>query len=314
MTKWQISIYFLGVALIAFMVGIIYSALDMGSKVQALVSPPTQTATATAVPTATNTATGTPIATAARAPTASPPPVIDISRRATAPSVGPLQAIDRYYALINDRNYADAYDLMGPGIKATASLGVFAGWFANKLSIRAEQVRLVYQRDIEAEVEAMVLSSDKVDGEVLSKRYRERWRLVPGEATWFIDTRLETAVIEANTPVPPTRTPAPLTPDPCAVQWSNRYSIAPWTSQAGWWNVSSVGNRIRIYARVFGGNQQVSVRLFDSAGTKLGEQIINSEGTAQFVAPYVDRFKWDVYNSFWSVSKTVEITMTSCAY
>lgn len=107
----------------------------------------------------------------------------------------PLRTLDKYYALINDRSYIEAYGLMGSRIKETASLSVFSGWFANKLSVRMEQARLVYQRDTEAEVEATVWSTDRMDGEVVSRRYRERWKLVYEGDVWRLDTRLETVVL-----------------------------------------------------------------------------------------------------------------------
>lgn len=65
---------------------------------------------------------------------------------------------------------------------------------------------------------------------------------------------------------------------------------------------------------VQGGDQKISVRLFDSGGTKLAERVVEGSGTVEFSAPYSDRFRFDVYNSFWSTTKTVQVHTSTCQW
>ncbi|MBI3977992.1 MAG: protein kinase [Chloroflexi bacterium] len=126
------------------------------------------------------------------------------------PSVGAAETLGRFYTLADQRQYEAAYELIGSKIKATAPYSVFTSWFTNKLSLRQgqEAARLVSQQDKEAEVEAVVWSSDRTDGGVVTQKFRERWKLVVEGGAWRLDTRLETTPIEVGA-TSPFATPTP---------------------------------------------------------------------------------------------------------
>lgn len=124
------------------------------------------------------------------------------------------------------------------------------------------------------------------------------------------------------TPIPPSPTPVPPPPPSaapavsqpvCAYQWTQRVTIDGWSSAAWTWTPNAAGNRLRVTAIVYGGDGKVAVRLYDSGGTKLGEQQVVGSGSVDFFAPYADRLKYDVYNYFLSTPKTVEVTVVTCS-
>ena len=121
------------------------------------------------------------------------------------------------------------------------------------------------------------------------------------------------------TPVPPPPRTATQVPRPavapaapkCSTEVNSRVSIDPWSSRGWKWRTTQ-GYWLRITLTVYGGDGKVSVRFYDSGGTKLGEKSVASRGVVEYTAPYADEFKWDVYNSFWSTVKTVEVLAEEC--
>jgi len=130
----------------------------------------------------------------AAAPTAKPQtPMIP-----SIPVADPVRAVELYYAYLNGGRYVEAYGLMGPSIRAASPWSEFITWFTNKLSITVGQSGLISRRGNEAEVIAIVWSSDRINGEVVNRQYRERWRVVLEEGNWRLNNLLETTVLPSR--------------------------------------------------------------------------------------------------------------------
>jgi uncharacterized membrane protein len=135
---------------------------------------------------------------AAVPPTVAPPTAAPTAAKAaaTAPAESaPVAAVRRYYELVGARQYPAAYELMGPGVRSGASLAVFTGWFADKEAISVESATLVAGNPANAEVEAVVVSTDRIGGQRVTRRYRERWGLIMVGGAWRLNARLGTVVL-----------------------------------------------------------------------------------------------------------------------
>ncbi len=104
----------------------------------------------------------------------------------------PEEAVRLFYQLASSRRYAEAYCLMGRAITSRTDLATFTGWFRNKVAIVPVTVTVVSRQVGEATVEALVLSSDSVGGPIVTRWYREVWRVRYEDGWWRLSERLET--------------------------------------------------------------------------------------------------------------------------
>src|SRR5579859_7085371 len=128
------------------------------------------------------------VAAQATAPPRAAPPPTAVPALPALPAAGAPTDLPRlHYQAINDRRYTDGYALLSARLRTQSSLSVYQGWFVNKVSIRAENSTLVSRAANQALVEAVADSSDRIDGEVLRRRYVERFSLVFENNAWKID-------------------------------------------------------------------------------------------------------------------------------
>jgi Trypsin-like peptidase domain len=118
----------------------------------------------------------------APAPPAAPAPAVP----QPSPAVETLQ---RYYELVNGRQYEAAYPLLSTHLRSTTSLQTFRGWNANKHAIVMR--RVLRTEAVEAGtviVHAQVTSTDTIDGQVVTRDYDDAWTMVREGAAWRLDS------------------------------------------------------------------------------------------------------------------------------
>lgn len=152
---------------------------------------PTPQPTATSQPAAPTPAPPTAAAPAAR-PT--PPPPTAPPAKPTAPPVAPAavagdpaETIQRHYALIDARRYAEGHTIMSSNLRRQFSVADYAGWFANKVSLRPVSIQTVQQDETRAVVDTVVESTDRVNGQVVQQQVAERFVMVLENGAWKID-------------------------------------------------------------------------------------------------------------------------------
>lgn len=104
----------------------------------------------------------------------------------------PDEAVRLYYQLVNHKRFAEAYCLMGQAITSTIDLVTFTGWFRNKIAVSPGSVLVVDLRTSEAIVVAHVFSSDWIGSQLVTRWYRETWRVRYENGWWRLTERLET--------------------------------------------------------------------------------------------------------------------------
>jgi hypothetical protein len=139
---------------------------------QAAAPPPKPTAAPAAKPTA-----------AAAKPAAAPQ-----APGAAAVTASPVDTIHQHYALIDARRYADGYTLMDARLRSLNSPADYAGWFANKVSIKPLSVDLVSQMPSQAVVRSVVDTTDTVNGRAVSSQVAEQFVLKLEDGAWRIDS------------------------------------------------------------------------------------------------------------------------------
>jgi len=99
----------------------------------------------------------------------------------------PEDVIRRHYALITARDFDQGYQLMSSHLRGANSLDAYRGWFANKVSLKVLSVRTISTSTDRATIEAVVFSTDRVNGQTLESTVTEQFVLVPEAGSWHID-------------------------------------------------------------------------------------------------------------------------------
>jgi S1-C subfamily serine protease len=131
----------------------------------------------------------------------------------TPPAVGrptnrarPQEVVESFYRLATARDFNRAYSQFTPAFQRKHSYAEFEGWFTDKQGIWVQRIQAESASRDSSIVVTDVLSSDRIQGAVVSGTYRERWRVVWLQDNWRIDDLLQTDAIPTSTP-PPTTVP-----------------------------------------------------------------------------------------------------------
>ncbi len=133
--------------------------------------------------------------------------------------------------------------------------------------------------------------------------YGNTWEVQVWSSGGTTQKIVQTAVPTAR----PTAAPA------CAFSFTERFTLTSRASRYWYWDARA-GNRLRVQVEVFTGAAPFSaMRFYDSKKTKLADLAIDEASSLQeLVAPYSDRFTWDVYNTFLSPQKTYQVNVWKC--
>ena len=104
-----------------------------------------------------------------------------------AQSGSPVATIQQHYALIDGRRYTEGYALMDAHLRSLNSPAEYAGWFANKVSITPISIDLVSQTRDQAVVRSVVTTTDRVEGQNVTRQVAEQFTLRMENGAWRID-------------------------------------------------------------------------------------------------------------------------------
>jgi len=76
---------------------------------------------------------------------------------------------------------------MSSHLRAANSLDAYRSWFANKVSLKVLSVRTISSSTDQATVEAVVDSTDQVNGQTVESTVTDQFVLVPEAGSWHID-------------------------------------------------------------------------------------------------------------------------------
>jgi hypothetical protein len=76
---------------------------------------------------------------------------------------------------------------MSSHLRASNSLDAYRSWFANKVSLKVLSVRTIATSADRATVEAVVDTTDRVNGQAVESTVTEQFVLVPEAGSWHID-------------------------------------------------------------------------------------------------------------------------------
>jgi tetratricopeptide (TPR) repeat protein len=103
------------------------------------------------------------------------------------PPIAPTDIARLHYQAINDRRYDNGYALLSARLQKQSSRSDYQSWFVNKASIKAENSTLVSEDQGRALVEAVADSTDRVNGQLVRRRFVERFALLLENGAWRID-------------------------------------------------------------------------------------------------------------------------------
>ena len=110
---------------------------------------------------------------------------------------------------------------------------------------------------------------------------------------------------------PPAPVPAPAPMNQCSLFSDQHLDIAPSQTYTWQW-IARGGQRMVVSITVWGPSNNVAVRLWSAGGTQLQNTQVNGSGTVEMVAPFDAPLHWDVRNSFWNSSVTVQVHAVVC--
>ena len=103
------------------------------------------------------------------------------------PAGSPVDTIRQHYSFIDAKRYAEGYALMDTHLRSLNSAADYQGWFVDKISVKPVSVDLAKQTDTEAVVRSVVDSTDRVDGQSVTRRVSEEFVLHLEDGAWRID-------------------------------------------------------------------------------------------------------------------------------
>jgi hypothetical protein len=104
------------------------------------------------------------------------------------PTAGsPVDTIRQHYTFIDAKRFAEGYALMDAHLRSLNSSADYQSWFVDKISVKPVSVEVASQTDTEAIVRAVVDTTDRVDGQNVTKRVSEEFVLHPEDGAWRID-------------------------------------------------------------------------------------------------------------------------------
>ena len=103
------------------------------------------------------------------------------------PAGSPADIIRQHYAFIDAKRYAEGYALMDAHLRSLNSSADYQSWFVDKLSVKPISVDLASQTATEAVVRAVVETTDRVDGQKVTKQVSEEFVLHAEDGAWRID-------------------------------------------------------------------------------------------------------------------------------
>ncbi len=93
----------------------------------------------------------------------------------------------QHYAFIDAKRYADGYSLMDAHLRSLNSAADYQSWFVDKISVKPISVDVTSQTDTEAVVHSVVDTTDRVDGQNVTKQVSEEFVLHAENGAWRID-------------------------------------------------------------------------------------------------------------------------------
>jgi predicted lipid-binding transport protein (Tim44 family) len=118
---------------------------------------------------------------------ASAPPSPSAAPPAQLPAGSPVDIIRQHYSFIDAKRYAEGYALMDAHLRSLNSSADYQSWFVDKISVKPISIDLASQTDTEARVRAVVDSTDRVNGQSVTKRVSEEFVLHAEDGAWRID-------------------------------------------------------------------------------------------------------------------------------
>jgi predicted lipid-binding transport protein (Tim44 family) len=103
------------------------------------------------------------------------------------PQGSPADTIRQHYAFIDAKRYADGYSLMDAHLRSLNSAADYQSWFVDKISVKPISVDVTSQTDTEAVVHSVVDTTDRVDGQNVTKQVSEEFVLHAENGAWRID-------------------------------------------------------------------------------------------------------------------------------
>ncbi len=119
-------------------------------------------------------------------PTLQPTPQPTLPPTSTVQLAPPVETIRQHYTLIDARRYSDGYALMDAHLRSLNSAADYAGWFANKVSIKPLAVDLISQTAAESVVRSVVETTDRVNGQNVTTQVSEQFVLHNENGAWRI--------------------------------------------------------------------------------------------------------------------------------
>jgi hypothetical protein len=98
-----------------------------------------------------------------------------------------VDIIRQHYSFIDAKRYAEGYALMDAHLRSLNSSADYQSWFVDKISVKPISIDLASQTDTEARVRAVVESTDRVNGQSVTKRVSEEFVLHAEDGAWRID-------------------------------------------------------------------------------------------------------------------------------
>jgi hypothetical protein len=109
------------------------------------------------------------------------------SPQARRPAGSPVDTIRQHYTFIDAKRYAEGYALMDAHLRSLNSAADYQSWFVDKISVKPVSVDVASQTDTEAVVRSVVDTTDRVDGQSVTKRVSEEFVLHAEDGAWRID-------------------------------------------------------------------------------------------------------------------------------
>lgn len=107
--------------------------------------------------------------------------------QAKLPAGSPVDTIRQHYTFIDAKRYTEGYALMDTHLRSLNSSADYQSWFVDKISVKPVSIDLASQTDAEAVVRAVVNTTDRVDGQSVTKQVSEEFVLHAEDGAWRID-------------------------------------------------------------------------------------------------------------------------------
>jgi len=119
-----------------------------------------------------------------------PPPAAPAATAPAQPVIGsgPAGAVQRFYAAIDGKRFAEAYDLFSPKRRAAVSYDPWVKGYQTTMRTTIGGVQVIEQNAGEATVALLIFTEDREGNRTISKKFQGTWKLVPVNGAWKLDT------------------------------------------------------------------------------------------------------------------------------